>query len=256
MFYFPEKKHYLEPSLLKVSFKEVFFQASDGTELHGWFFPARGKVKGSITQFHGNAQNISTHFLSLLWVIEHGYNFFTFDYRGYGKSQGSPTPAGTHLDALAALSRAYELHQQSGSGKFVVYGQSLGGVIALRALPEWENFSTTDLIVLDSTFSSYEKIALDKMKSSFFLLPFTPLARLMKNEYDSEKVFSKVTPPTLVIVGEKDQIVPARFGLEIFEKINPSRKWLWRLPEGVHLNVFHHAQGEYRKRFLELLSEL
>src|SRR5262245_39943051 len=88
VFYQPSPKQYVNPAQFKLKYENLSFQSADGTKLNGWFFPAKTKKpKGTIVQFHGNAQNISTHFFSLIWLIEEGYNFFTFDYRGYGKSE-------------------------------------------------------------------------------------------------------------------------------------------------------------------------
>src|SRR5690606_1051305 len=133
-------------------------------------------AKGTVIQFHGNAQNISTHFYSLAWLVSEGYNLFTFDYRGYGKSEGSPHQEGVFKDALSAIEKGYEFHAKSGAGAFIIYAQSLGGIIAARALPDSSLSNKVDLLVLDSTFSSYKDIAFGKLTSRWFLTPISPLA--------------------------------------------------------------------------------
>jgi hypothetical protein len=42
------------------------------------------KAAGSILVLHGNAQNLSTHVNSVLWLVKEGYNLFIIDYHGYG----------------------------------------------------------------------------------------------------------------------------------------------------------------------------
>lgn len=258
VFYQPSPDHFVDPAIFKLKYENVYFNSGDGTRLHGWFFPSKSrKPKGTIVQFHGNAQNISTHFFSLIWLVEEGYNLFTFDYRGYAKSEGKPSQRGIYLDALAALDKSFEYHLKTGGEKFVVYGQSTGGAISLRALPDWSQFEKVSLIVMDSAFASYKDIAFDKLVSRWFLFPFSPLALiLISDEYAADEVFLKITRPTLVIVGMKDEIVPSKFGKRIHKGIKTQAKWIWKLSEGRHIDVFHHNEEKYRHKFTQFLDEL
>lgn len=256
LFYQPSRALFLDPERLGLKEQNIDFESKDGTKLHGWFFKAKGDVKGTVIQFHGNAQNITSHYYSLIWLIDHGYNLFTFDYRGYGLSEGRPDQVKIHDDALAALEMAQSLRNQNGGGRFVTYGQSLGGNILLRALPDSLVKNEVGFVVQDSTFASYQDIAFDRIKSVWFLFPMSPLSYLLvSDEMASEKVLDKIHWPTLVIVGQKDEVIPQKFGKEIFKKIPTEKKWLWKIPEGRHIDVFHRDNGIYRKKFLELLDQ-
>jgi fermentation-respiration switch protein FrsA (DUF1100 family) len=258
VFYQPSAHQYLEPKQWKLEYQDLFFKSLDGTKLHSWFFPAAApRAKGTVVFFHGNAQNLSTHFMSMVWIQKQGYNLFIFDYRGYGKSEGVPNQEGVNLDALAALEKGRELNTQYGNGKFIVYGQSLGGMISLRALADYKELDQVDLVVQDSTFSSYTGIAFNKLTSRWFLYPFSPLAYLLiSNTFASEKIFDQIKRPLLVIVGEKDPVIPAKFGKKIYKGIHTTPKWIWKLPEGGHIDVFHGAHLPYREKFLNLLEGL
>jgi fermentation-respiration switch protein FrsA (DUF1100 family) len=258
VFYQPSPKHFIDPAQFKLTYEDLYFNSRDRTVLHGWFFASKGqKPKGTIVQFHGNAQNISTHFLSLVWLVEAGYNLFTFDYRGYAKSEGRPSQDGIYQDALAALDTSLSFHKKNGGGKFIIYGQSTGGAISLRAIPDWIHSEEIDLIVMDSAFASYKDVAFDKLNSKWFLLPFSPLALvLISDEYAADEVFYKITNPLLTIVGRNDEVVPPKFGKIIHKGVNSSMKWLWELPKGRHIDVFHHEQGIYRQKFLDLVDSL
>lgn len=257
LFYQPSRKQFFSPEQFKLTYKDIYFESLDGTKLHSWFFPVTGKAKGTIILFHGNAQNLSTHFMNLAWIIKQGYNLFIFDYRGYGKSEGEPDQKGIYEDALAALGKGRELNLTHGGGLYIVYGQSLGGIISMRALADYKDISAVDLIVQDSTFSSYKKIAFDRMTSRWFLYPLSPLAYLtVSDEYASDKIIHCIKNPTLVIVGQKDPVIPQSFGKQIFKEIGSKKKWLWKLPEGVHIDVFHGGQESYREKFLQLLESI
>lgn len=258
LFYHPSDKHFVDPMKFKLNYQDVFFKSKDSVNLHGWFFPAKSNnPKGTVIQFHGNAQNISTHFFSLIWLIDHGYNLFTFDYRGYGKSEGVPNQEGIYLDALAALEKGRELHEQNGKGKFIVYGQSLGGAVSLRAIPDFKYSNDISLIVMDSAFASYKDIAFDRLKNIWFLWPVSPLAFvLVSDKYAADEVYEKITRPTLVIVGMKDNVIPPQFGKDIYNGVKSKDKWLWKLPHGSHIDAYHHDNGIYRQQFLDLVEKI
>lgn len=258
VFYQPAREHFYDPAKFNLSYEDVWFHAKDGTKLHGWFFPSRIKnAKGTIIQFHGNAQNISTHFMSLVWLVQRGYNLFTFDYRGYGKSEGSSSQEGLYQDALAAIDKGQEFHASYGKGHFIIYGQSLGGIVSLRAVPDSPHADQVTLLVQDSTFASYQDIAFDRLKTNVISLLISPLAYLLvSDEYASEKVLDQIVWPTLVIVGQKDRTIPQEFGKEIYQKIESQQKWLWKLPLGEHINAFDHERQKYRLEFTDLLDKL
>lgn len=255
LFYQPSDREFFKPEAFKLAYDDFYFKSGDGTKLHGWFLKAPLESKGTIVQFHGNAENISSHFLNLAWLVNEGYNVFTFDYRGYWLSDGESHPEGVYLDSLAALDKALEMHKAVGGKHFVVFGQSLGGAISLRAVPDFQGKANITLIVQDSTFSSYEEIAADKLRDVWFLWPFSPLAYpLISDKYSSEDVFDKITWPTLVITGGQDTVMPAKFGKRIYKNIATKEKWYWHIENAAHISSFHVDQGRWRKEFLLLLE--
>src|SRR5574341_868653 len=105
LFYHPSRNAFLDPASIGFPFQDVGFNSLDGTRLHGWFFaPKDGpeRAKATVIHFHGNAENISTHFQAVAWLAREGFNVFVFDYRGYGQSDGKPNPEGIEEDEVAA----------------------------------------------------------------------------------------------------------------------------------------------------------
>lgn len=258
LIYAPSRDSFHDPAKFDYTHEEVYFSSSDGTSLHGWFFPAKSDIerKGTLVQFHGNAENISTHFLSLAWLTSYGYDFFTFDYRGYGKSAGSPSPSKLNLDSLAALDQALLLHKMRGDeGKLIVYGQSLGGAVMLRAIDSFESKMFIDAVVVESSFFSYTFIAREKLSSSFFTWPFQALADLFfSDEYSPEGVISKISPiPLLVIHGDSDLIVPFYHGQRIYD-LAKEPKGIWTIRGGRHINSMSFK--DVRDQFLLFLEGL
>src|SRR3990170_3632976 len=132
-FFYPTRDHVPVPGLEDIARQDIRFASEDGIPLHGWLLSPRGRVsRGTILFLHGNAENISTHVQSVLWLVREGYTVFAFDYRGYGWSGGeAPDIPGVHRDARAALSHILSLDGVS-PDRLVVFGQTLGAAVAVH----------------------------------------------------------------------------------------------------------------------------
>jgi len=253
VFYQPIKGALVAPERFGASPEEVTLTSADGTKLSAWALRAENP-KGTILQFHGNAENMSSHFLNLWWLVKEGYDLLVFDYRGYGFSDGIPTQPGVHLDALAALDWAYHDHKKRGTRQFIVFGQSLGGQISARAMHDFKHQAEVSLLVLDSTFPSYQDIAAKKLRSHWLTWLFSPLGYvLVSDEYASEKVLAKLTVPVLGMHAKDDPVVPYELGLEGYQQVKHGKAW-WKLPHQGHTDGFHYPKTPYRQKFLEFLT--
>jgi fermentation-respiration switch protein FrsA (DUF1100 family) len=247
-------KKYYDPSQVALKQEEVEFENEEGTRIHAWWFQAKTKVsKGTIVFFHGNAENLTTHFLNLSWLPEQGYSYLIFDYPGYGVSEGKPTPKSTVLTGYAAIRW---VHKNKDSGPLIIYGQSLGGAIAFRSMLDIKDEIPMKAIILDSTFLSYRSLAREKAKESWVTWLLQPIAWLaMTDEYAPKDIGRRAPTPLLVIHGEKDRVIPLKFGEEIFRN-SPEPKIIWKIPNGTHGDVFWAHQLVYRKKFLDYLEGL
>ncbi len=252
LFFYPQKAHFDNPALKSVSYEDVYFMTSDGLKLHGWYLKAKDKSRGTILQLHGNAENISSHVNSVLWLTLEGYDVFTFDYRGYGRSEGSPTQDGVHRDAQSALETVLTLPDINKERLFVL-GQSLGGAIAVYAVANSEHKNHVKALILDSAFSSYRDIAREKLAQFMLTWPFQyPLSLLFNDDYSPVKWIRTVHPlPVLIIQGDQDTTVPVHHSSILYgTALDPKELWV--------VNGVGHIQGlsviEIRRRFLEYLE--
>lgn len=106
--------------------------------------------------FHGNAGNIG-HRVPIARVLEEnsGCYIFMAEYRGYGLSTGTPDEKGLMIDAQAALDFIRHHKEMKGS-KVIVYGQSIGGAVAVQLVAK-DNRDVAGLI-LENTFTSIRKL--------------------------------------------------------------------------------------------------
>jgi hypothetical protein len=252
LFYYPTDKFYYDPSKFLLSPQDVWLDA-DGEKIHAWYFePKKGPSKGSLVFFHGNAENLTSHYIHLSWLPAEGYSFLIFDYPGYGRSSGKPTPESTVKAGMAAI----EWMAKKDPRPLVVYGQSLGGAVAQRAVLELKDHVPFKGVVLDSTFNSYGKIARLKMSHAWFTWPFQPLTYLLLSDRWAAKDVAKISPiPVLVIHGTADYVVEPELGQELFEKLAEPKE-LWVIPGGSHTDVFFNQSAPYREKFLEWLAKL
>jgi fermentation-respiration switch protein FrsA (DUF1100 family) len=195
--YHPSRSFELTGEALQRPWEDVTFTASDGVRLNGWFFPANtNSPRGSIVLLicHGNGGNIS-HRLELYdLLLQTGVNVFAFDYRGYGRSEGRPSEAGTYLDAQAA----YAWLKQRGfiAANLIAYGESLGGGIASElALRE-----TVGGLVLHSTFTSVTEVGAE-------LFPYLPVRMLGSIRYDTRSKLPKILVPVIILHGRMDTLI-------------------------------------------------
>lgn len=259
LFYQPDSKVYIKPSDLNLEFEEYHWKTPDNVFLHALHLRSQIRPsKGLILQFHGNAENLSSHFMGLAWVVAKGYDLISFDYRGYGRSGGEPSTKGIHLDSLTALEKSLEIVKMRNIPKFIVYGQSLGGAISMRGVFDFPKRNEIDLIVMESTFSSYKDIAFDKLTGRWFLMPLSPLAYvLVSDEVAPQSYLDQLDRPLLVIHGDQDHIVPYKFGKEIFDKTPKDiQKKMWTIEGGSHIDAFWIDQGVHRDQFIEYLRSI
>ena len=163
---------------------------------------------------HGNAGNISHRLDSISIFHQLGLSVLIIDYRGYGKSTGSPSEEGTYIDAETAWQHLTQ-EKNINSNEIIIFGRSLGGAVANWLADKY----TPAALIIESSFTSIPDIG----KHYYPYLPINLLARI---KYPSIDRMNNIMSPVLVIHSENDEIVPYKFGKELFEKANQPKVFL------------------------------
>lgn len=218
LIFHPMREHVRTAQELDLAYRDVWFEAEDGVRLHGWFLPAKGERMGSILFLHGNAENISTHVASVGWMPAEGFDVLLLDYRGYGRSGGEPALAGVHLDVEAALGTLLSMREVD-PRRIAVFGQSLGGALAITALERSRHRDRVRALVVEGAPTSYRELAQEKLGDLWLTWPLQwPLALTIDDDYRPIDDIGALAPiPLLIIQGEDDTIVPAHHARSLFE---------------------------------------
>ncbi len=249
LFYFPERVEYITPEKVELKYEDYFFPSGE-EKLHMWKIPAASTERlGKILHFHGNAQNISTHFLFSAWMARFGFDVYIFDYRGYGKSSGSPNRDGLVEDGVAAIKYVEGLDQK----EFFILAQSLGGAVAVPAIALSGVKQNIRAVTLDSTFGSYRAMARDKIGNFWLTWPFQwPLSFLVSDGFSPDDYIEGLKMPVLFVHGTADNVVPYAMGQELFKKLKSENKEFWTIKDAPH-TWFLSEESEWHIRYLEFL---
>jgi fermentation-respiration switch protein FrsA (DUF1100 family) len=220
--------------------EDAWFDAPDGVRLHGWFAEAQDP-RAVVLFCHGNGGNVA----SWGWVLRLyrdrlNASVLVFDYRGYGKSEGTPSEAGILADARAA--RRWLANRTGVSeADIVMAGKSLGGGVAVDLAAK----DGARALILESTFTSLPEVATNH-------LPWLPAQWLMNTRLNSLAQIGNYHGPLLQSHGDTDQTVPYELGRKLFEAANEPKRFVI-LPGGGHNDL---PAREYMQILDEFIASL
>ena len=219
-----------------LEFKDVFFSSQDETKLHGWYCPSE-KPRAVLLIAHGNAGHIASRAPWLRYSQNRAkLSVFIFDYRGYGRGEGTPTVDGAIQDATAARAKLRELATVKDSEMFLM-GESLGGAIVVQLAAD----SAPRGLILQSTFSSLRDVADVHYPKLSWLVPPTKL--------DSVSQIVRYRGPLLQSHGSVDQTIPFSSGEKLFRVANEPKQFV-TIEGADHNNWLSDAYLERLDRFI------
>ena len=217
--------------------EEVWLTAADGVKLNALYLPHPPSRK-VILWFHGNAEDLSTAAGGLKVYSALGANLLAVDYRGYGKSEGSPSEEGLYRDAAAAYDYlVQQRHLQPED--IILLGHSLGGVVAI----DLASRRPCGGLIVESSLTTAREMARRILRIP--LLGYT-----LRTRFDSLSKIARVRAPVLIVHGTRDDMIPFSMGRRLFE--NASQPKSFYAVEGAGHNDLLEVAGE---RYLERLRD-
>lgn len=198
--YHPYRDWVADGRALRVPWEELTLTTADGVALNAWFFPAPTNAPRrqlAVVVSHGNGGNLSHRLPLYRGLLDTGVNVLAYDYRGYGRSAGHPSEAGTYLDAEAAY--AWLVARGFAGSNIVAYGESLGGGVATELALR----RPVAGLILHSTFTNIPDIGAE-------LFPFLPVRWLATIHYDNVAKLPRIRVPVLILHSRADTLIPFR----------------------------------------------
>jgi pimeloyl-ACP methyl ester carboxylesterase len=203
--------------------KAVTYITQDHISLTSWYCAPQDH-KPVFVMFHGNGGNISYRGLKQAYFCKQGYGFLLAEYRGYGRSAGSPTEKGLYNDARAAIS--WLIHDQRiDESRLIIYGESIGTGVASQMAIEYPHAKA---LVLEAPLTSIPDMVGSVMPWMW------PFRHMVLDTYDNLAKAPHWKMPTIVLQGDHDEVVPVEKGKMVFAAIIAKGKKLVIMSGGRH----------------------
>ncbi|MCI0490849.1 MAG: alpha/beta hydrolase [Blastocatellia bacterium] len=226
--------------------EDCLFETSDGITLHGWYCTPHQVTDGATAEiparmvllwFHGNAGNITHRYDMIRMLMRLPAQVFIVDYRGYGKSGGSPSEDGLYADARAAWDYL-TTKRAVPAERIIIFGKSLGGAVAVDLASKVEPAG----LIVQSSFTSVSDMA----KS---VLPVFPTV-LLRTRMDSITKIAGIGCRKLFVHSPTDEVVPYELGHRLYEAA-PAPKEFYEVRGAPH-NATYIVGGD---AYLDALRE-
>ncbi len=216
----------------------VALETGDGLTILAWHRPPARDSLPTLVYFHGNAGHIGHRAGKAAVFLEAGLGILLVEYRGYGGNPGRPTEEGLYEDARAAVGFLRE--RGVAEQRMLLYGESIGAGVAVQIASEGLAAAG---IILEAPPTSIAAVA----QSHY---PFLPAYWLVIDRFDSIAKIGKVRMPLLILHGERDTIVPVRFGRALLEAAQQPKEGRF-FPEAGHNDLYEFGAGEVALDFLQ-----
>ena len=226
-----------------IKFQEMLVQTRDQEDIYAWLLDS-SDADTEVVFFHGNAGNLSIWQDFLTTIYDQPLTVLALDYRGYGKSSGSPTEKGVYLDAEALINHFWKkIHRRH--RKVIYWGRSLGGPIAAFA----STIKQPHGLILESSFPS-----LKSLLNHYPILKF--LNFFSSYRFPTAKWLNSVNCPVLVLHGDQDRIVPLVQGQLLFQQISGKDKYIHLIRGADHNNTHKVTPQLYWERINQFTASL
>lgn len=227
---------------------ELSIPVEQNISIGGKLFIA-GKKAPSILFFHGNGEIAADYDDLGPLVTRMGINFIPVDYRGYGRSGGSPSVSSMMKDCHAIFNYSTGwLHDNGFGGAFIVMGRSLGSASALELASSYSG--RINGLIIESGFA--------------YVLPLLRIIgadpdKLGLSENEGFRNIDKIRQfrgPTLIIHAEFDHIIPYSDGTTLYESSPAEQKKMLTIRGANHNTIFMYGLKEYLDSVNDLAQSL
>lgn len=233
----------------------------DSIKLKGWHIPSKRSSNATVIVLHG--VNASREFMlpTAKILTENGFNVVLFDSRGHGKSGGGYCTYGYYekrdISSIVSFLLLKDSTQSVG-----IYGNSLGGAIALQAMAVDSRIKCG---VVESTFSNLREVVSAYMERMFFVGPMflsnialdraSEMAKFDPDAVNPELMAKKINNPIFIAHGDSDEHINVINSQRIYSNIASTKKMLTIVRGADHYTLYKIGGNDYEKKVISFLRE-
>jgi uncharacterized protein len=180
-------------------------------EFRGLVAEPVGAFQGSAMVFHGNAGHVGQREYYATALTRLGLRVILAEYPGYGPREGQLGERNLVDDAEQTIVRAHQLY----GAPLLLVGESLGAGVAAAA-----GSRQRDKIAGLTLITPWDRL----VNVAAHHVAWLPVGWLLRDHYDSIAHLASFDRPILVVLAERDSIVPARFGMALYESLSAPKR--------------------------------
>ena len=223
---------YPVPPVEGISSESISFKNRD-ISLQGWILN-KGQSR-ALVYFGGNSEDITAN-IPLFEDVFKNHTVYLVNYRGYGKSQGSPSEQGLFSDAMSIYDQIRHQH-----GSISLMGRSLGSGVAVYLA----SMRDIDRLLLLTPYDSLAEVA----RSHY---PYFPTSYLIKDRFESTTYGANLRIPVLIVTAEFDRVVPVKHAEKLRDGLTTSEVSYHLIAGAEHNNITEFSQ--YREIVREFVN--
>jgi uncharacterized protein len=241
-FLYKPKRSYASFTLEGYPHEWVSIKTRDQVVLNGLLL-MNPQAKDWVLHLADNYGNLSNQIARIKKFYDSGFSILAIDYRGFGKSGGTPSETGLYEDAMSAYK--YLVNERNiPADNIIILGRSLGGPIAI----ELATHVSAKALIAESSFASLRRLQRERM-------PVIPLWLVLPERYNSLRKIHHLKVPILFLHGDLDTAIHLRQSQALFDAAAESRRKQLKVLKGAgHADTFEHQ--EYFSTIHSLLSNL
>ncbi len=227
---------------------EKFIEVAPGISIEARFHLSAPDAP-HILFFHGNGEIAADYDDIAGYYLKQGFSFIAVDYRGYGKSQGSPTASTMISDSHTTYSYVRNwMVEEARTGPFIVMGRSLGSACAIDLAYTFQSEITA--LFIDSGFAQTLPLLI-KMGVDINKLGITE-----QDGFKNVRKISRISKPTLFFHGQHDQIIPAVSAEILQAECQAKNKQFQLIPGADHNNIFEKVGEMYFEVIRQFMNKV
>ena len=253
LFFQTDKRPYWDFNHFGLKGEHVRFAGPNASDMAGIFMPAffapnavDQTPKGTILFAHACLHNMQFHLPQVIWLVAAGFNVFTYDPRGCGKTAGTINLQTITEDIHTAWT--YLSHRSDvKADKIIVFGQNAGAYAALQLTKTIRSIAG---LVLESIWATQSGYLLDRYGPGIghCLKAFCP------KRVDPIDVIKSLNVPVALAVGSLDRSIPDGEVSRVM-KAMPAHREIWLESGARHLDIFPKP-SHARERFLAFAEKI